>query len=179
LPASVTLEDKAKAANTAAQIPNGTYGFKERVRKTLGLYQISAMPMILKRSMPLPTYPKPSYCPGATVRAGKNREPIGFISVSKTAEYSPNPLAPQEIPDPIYPKTVKTPSVVATYTPPQTSICRVERLSSTQCNLHTNASARANTIVARYGWIPALMIQKPNAIPVERCDVRPSGPEPK
>src|SRR5262245_54088595 len=113
-PASVTLEDKAKTANKATQIPNGTHGFTERLRKTLGLYQIIAMPMTLKTSTPLPTYAKPSYCPGATGKAGNNREvPAGFTNVSKSAEYSPNPLAPQEIPDPIYPKAVKTPNVAA------------------------------------------------------------------
>jgi hypothetical protein len=113
-PASVTLEDKAKAANKATQIPNGTHGFKERLRKTLGLYQIITMPMTLKTSTPLPTYPKPSYCPGAPGRAGKSRDvPAGLTNVSKSAEYSPNPFAPQEIPDPIYPKAVKTLSVAA------------------------------------------------------------------
>src|SRR6266850_4980542 len=111
-PTSVTLEDKAKTANKATQTPNGTHGFKERLRKALGLYQINPMPMILNTSTPLPTYPKPSYCPGATGKAGKNLEvPAGFTNVSKSAEYSPNPLAPQEIPEPIYPIAAKTPSV--------------------------------------------------------------------
>ena len=39
-PKSVTLEDKAKIASIAAQIANGTHGFKERVFKTLGLYKL-------------------------------------------------------------------------------------------------------------------------------------------
>src|SRR5262247_2361417 len=122
-PASVTLEDNAKTANKATQIPNGTQGFKERLPKTLGLYQIIARPMTLKTSTPLPIYPKPSYCPGATGSAGKNREaPAGFTNVNKSAEYSPNPLAPQEIPAPMYPKATKTPKVTAPYTPPQTAI---------------------------------------------------------
>src|SRR5215475_4012775 len=101
-PANLTFEENAKTANKATQIPNGTHGFKERLPKTLGLYQIIAMPMTLKTSTSLPIYPKPSYCPGATGKAGKNREaPAGLTNVSKSAEYSPNPLAPQEIPDPI------------------------------------------------------------------------------
>jgi hypothetical protein len=110
----VTLEDNAKAANKATQIPNGTHGFKERLPKTLGLYQIIAMAMTLKTITPLPTYPKPSYCPGAAGKAGKNREvPAGLTNVKKSAEYSPNPFAPREIPDPRYPKAAKTPSVAA------------------------------------------------------------------
>src|SRR5882724_4463953 len=113
-PKNVTLEDKAKIANKTTQIANGTHAFKERLRKTLGLYQIIAMPITPKTSTPLPTYPKPSYCPGATGKAGKNREvPAGLTNVSKSAEYSPNPLAPHEIPDPIYPKAVNTLSVAA------------------------------------------------------------------
>jgi hypothetical protein len=91
-PASVTLEDKAKTATKATQIPNGLHDFKERLPKTPGLYQIIAMPMTLKTSTSLPIYPKPSYCPGATGKAGKNREvPAGLTNVSKSAEYSPNP----------------------------------------------------------------------------------------
>src|ERR671923_1513390 len=122
-PASVTREDNAKTANKATQIPNGSHGLKQRPLNTPGLYQIIAMPMTLKTSTLLPIYPKPSYCPGATGKAGRNREvPAGLTNVSKSAEYSPNPLAPQEIPDPIYPKAAKIPHVAAPYSPPQTAI---------------------------------------------------------
>ena len=114
VPKNVTREDNAKAASMATQIPNGTRGFKERFLKTLGLYQIIATPMTPKISTPLPTNPKPSYCPGAIGRAGKNREvPAGFTKVSKSAEYSPKPCAPREIPDPIYPKAAKTLTIAA------------------------------------------------------------------
>jgi hypothetical protein len=86
LPASVTFEEKAKAANRATQMANGTHGFNERPRTTCGLYQIITAAMALKMSTPVPTYPKPSYCPGPTGKAGKNSDPAGFTKVSKSAE---------------------------------------------------------------------------------------------
>ena len=66
------------------------------------------IPMTLKISTPLPTIQSPHTVQERLVKLAKIVIPAGFIKVSKSAEYSPNPWAPPGNPRPIYPKVAKT-----------------------------------------------------------------------